>query len=156
MKKETLKSAIDKIKFEISYFWNNSIMYRIRYFIQGVKNLWYWKSVIWHDRWWDYSYFHTILKHKLKDLQNHWHKDTHYVYDWSETMGIHRLVEILDEIEEIENSCTEHEKDIDKLYEEFGKILFERREFIDYYEDSDSGKIVERKSYTSLFRRLWD
>ena len=43
---EKKESKFSDIKFEVQYFYNNSIVYPIRSFIQGVKNLWYYKSVI--------------------------------------------------------------------------------------------------------------
>jgi len=32
---------------------------------QGLNNLWQWRKIIWHDRWWDYTAISDILEFKL-------------------------------------------------------------------------------------------
>jgi hypothetical protein len=50
----------------IYLWWNHDGKYYHKYFIQGIKNLWYWFPVIWKDRDWDDHYIFDVLKHKLK------------------------------------------------------------------------------------------
>lgn len=40
-----------------------------RKIIYGFKNLWKWKSIIWNDRDWDYSYLYIILEKKLQGIR---------------------------------------------------------------------------------------
>ena len=42
------------------------LRYDIKY---GVKNLWRWKKVIWHDRDWDYHYLLEVMKFKLVEME---------------------------------------------------------------------------------------
>ena len=49
----------------IPIWWNHEGRYYHKFFIQGVKNLWYWFPIIWKDRNWDSSYIFDMLKHKL-------------------------------------------------------------------------------------------
>ena len=65
------------LKFEISYFWNNTILYRVRYIKNGIKNLINWFPVIWDDRWYDEGYIIKILKFKLLQTAKSW-DDCHY------------------------------------------------------------------------------
>lgn len=46
-------------------------------FIQGIMNLWYYRSVIWNDRWYDYSFMLRIWERKLQNISDSW-KDAHY------------------------------------------------------------------------------
>jgi hypothetical protein len=47
-------------------WWHHDGRFYHKYFIQGMKNLWYWLPVIWKDRNWDDHYIFDVLKHKLK------------------------------------------------------------------------------------------
>lgn len=41
----------------------NDAYYNIK---NGIKNFWYWKKVIWEDRWYDYIFLLDIMRHKLE------------------------------------------------------------------------------------------
>ena len=50
----------------IYLWWEHDGKYYHKYFIQGVKNIWYWFPIIWKDRDWDGHYIYEVMKHKLK------------------------------------------------------------------------------------------
>jgi hypothetical protein len=50
----------------IYLWWDFRGSYLHRDFLKGVKNLWYWRKVIWQDRDYDSHYIFEVLKHKLK------------------------------------------------------------------------------------------
>ena len=51
---------------KIRLWWKFDGRYMHRDFIHGVKNLFYWFSIIWKDRNWDHSFILQMLAHKLK------------------------------------------------------------------------------------------
>ena len=74
-KKRIFKNIIEDIK----YWYNNLIIFVVFYNIKnGIKNLWIYKSIIWNDRWYDYSYIFKILEFKLEQNIKNWDK-SHYV-----------------------------------------------------------------------------
>jgi len=52
-------------------WWEHDGKYYHKYFIQGVKNIWYWFPIIWKDRNWDGHYIYEVMKHKLKAQANY-------------------------------------------------------------------------------------
>jgi hypothetical protein len=142
----------DNLKFELDWNFNRYIIVPFRQFIQGIKNLWTWKSIIWNDRWYDYDFFHKILRKKLETMYKGY--ENAYACGSEELQTeIKVLIDILDMIDELEDSFEEDaDKKIDELYQTFGEKLFSIREF----ENKDcEGKVI-RKYKTTLFRRLWD
>jgi len=86
----------ENMHFELKYFWDNKIMYPIRSFNHGVSNLIKYRKLIWRDRWWDYNFMLEMLLFKLKDMEEHWVKDTHYVNDTDEKETLQKLIEDLE------------------------------------------------------------
>lgn len=130
--KETL---LYNIKFEVKYFFRN-IYSNIRRFFGNIKNLWKFRKIVWQDRWWDYEFLMNFIEFKLKDMNEHWGVDTHYVNDEIDKQFIEELIVILENIKNLE---FDEENKIDELYEQFGIKLFGR-----------DGK------GTSRIRKLWD
>ena len=98
--------------------------YNFKYFF---KNLKLYFPILIKDRWWDYSFFEELIIHKLKDLEKHWGKDTHYVGDCF-TKG--RIKVLLRKWERIKNYEDEHPTDLKEIenlkiqwFKEFGRIL---------------------------------
>lgn len=111
------------LKFEIDYFWKNSIIVPIREFFRGIFNLWKWRKIIWRDRWWDYYFFLGILRFKLKDMEEHWGTSTHYVGDYEDKKIIKELLEDLDWMLDDEH---EFNKDYEEEYKKRSKRFFGR------------------------------
>ena len=51
----------------------------IKNFIQGIKNLYYWFPIIWHDRDWDYAFMFQIWQHKLKSMSTFYRTKGYHV-----------------------------------------------------------------------------
>ncbi len=144
------EDLLDKISFEISYFFGD-LRSNFYSFKTGFSNLWRYKKLIWNDRWYDYAFFMNLLEFKLKDMEEHWGKDTHYMNDQKEKALLLKLLKTLKDIEELEDHCTvESDKEIDKKYEEFGKLLFGITEYTEEYEGKEYTKSC------SNIRALWD
>ena len=56
-------------------------MWRIRQFVQSVKNLIKWFPVIWKDRQWDSHYYEVILLHKIR-LQRKYFEKRQFFVGW--------------------------------------------------------------------------
>jgi hypothetical protein len=114
----------EDLKFEIIYWWENSIIYPIKSFLKGIDNLWRWRKIIWKDRWWDYYYLLEILRFKLKDMEEHWGKDTHYVKDYEEKESLKKLIEdlewMIDDTNEFEDGYMDEYKKRSKRF--FGRL----------------------------------
>ena len=122
--KPWLTRKLENISFEISYWWNNSILYPIRSFKKGISNLWKWRKIIWKDRWWDYYYLLELLRFKLQDMENHWGKDTHYVNDYDEKKILQDMIEdlewMLNDENELKDGYQEEYKKRSKRF--FGRL----------------------------------
>jgi len=125
----------DDVKFEIDHFYNYNIRSPIKNTITGFSNLWKWRKIIWNDRWWDYSFFLKIVLFKLKDIEEHWGKDTHYVNDLDEKETLQKLIKdlewMLDEEKENEimdkvSDLTEGFKNYDQEYKKISSRFFGR------------------------------
>ncbi len=155
---ELKKILDDKWSFwdEIKFHWYNDFWYPLKNVFRGVRNFWYFRKEIWRFRWWDYSFFMDLQKKALEDMNNHWRKDTHYLFDWNEKLLLTRLVEILDEIEyiqeEMPDSMTykEQEDKIQELYQEYGELLYKIREF------EKEGYEHKYEYKTNGIQTLWD
>jgi hypothetical protein len=109
--------------FDLNYWWDNSIRIPIRSFFKGIDNLWKWRKIIWKDRWWDYYYFLEMLRFKLKDMEEHWGKDTHYVNDYKEKEVLQALIE---DLEWMLNNDNEFKDGYAEEYKKRSKRFFDR------------------------------
>jgi hypothetical protein len=143
----------EKVIWNIKYFFSDFKM-NIKSFFTGLHNFWKFRSDIYHWRWYDYSFLHNVLKARLIDMRDNW-KHSHYIGSEDEEIMLIELVSILQKIEDIEDICDcEKYKEIDTLYEEFGKMLFGKTDKIIYYENN--GEAVRTIKHGSRFRFLWD
>jgi hypothetical protein len=114
----------EELHFEINYWWHNSIVYPINNFFKGINNFWKWRKIIWGDRWWDYSFLLNILYFKLKIMEEHWGRDTHYVKDYEEKELLKKLITdlewILDDTKEFDDGYLEEYKKRSKRF--FGRL----------------------------------
>lgn len=93
------------IKFEIEYFWNNSIVYPIKRFIYGIKNFGRWSSIVYNDRWWDYEFLLDVILFKLKDMESHWGVDTNAEKDYEIRDILRTLIQDLEEAIKLHNEA---------------------------------------------------
>jgi hypothetical protein len=127
------ESFLENTKFELDYWWHNSIMHPIRKFFKGLDNLWKWRKIIWNDRWWDYTYFLELLRFKLHDMEEHWGRDTHYLKDYDDKKRIQDLIEDLEWMLNEENIFEEnYEEEYKKRSRRFfGRLDRNHRKFWD-------------------------
>ncbi len=146
------ETVIEKIKFEIEYFFDN-LTSKFRNIKKGTGNLIKYFPLIWNDRWWDSMFLHDMLRFKLNDMQKEW-KNAHYVGSEYEEKLLKELVEILDEIRELEDDLDiDAQGKISNLYQEFGIKLFSIQRVEKTNEEFKDGKHV---SVTTNMERLWD
>ncbi len=139
----------EAFKWEINYFFSN-IHTNIRSVLEGIGNFWRFRSEIYNWRWWDHAFLHNTLKARLQDMHNHW-DESHYVDSEKEKEKLKDLLDILDEIERKEDECSiDSDKEIDDLYQKFGRTMFDINEYIEEHE----GKTYIKRH--SQFRRFWD
>jgi len=119
-KKSFLKRWWDNFFFDVKYWWHNSIIAPIKEFGRGINNLIKWRKIIWKDRWWDYYFLLKLLHFKLKNMEEHWGKDTFYVNDYKEKEVLQLLIEdlewLLDEDNEFKNGYLEEYKKRSKRF----------------------------------------
>ena len=119
--------------------------YRIRSIITGLKNLWKWRKVIYHDRNCDYWFIYEILKTKLEYQANHIEKNgTHensdkYVADMREVIKLIDIVQnekMIDEAVKADKWSDELFNEADRKHNEAKKELFTKlHDGIDYWWD---------------------
>ena len=123
----------------------------------GIQNFWYWREVIWNDRWWDYAFFNIIIKHKLKSMEAKWNR-SYSVWALETKSTITYAIEILDEIERLEDTLEIDEaakaQKVHHLYETFGELLYKTRITKFVHEDENGTHIQEIKGPN--IELLWD
>ena len=138
-KKRIFKNIIEDIK----YWYNNLIIFDMFYNIKnGIKNLWIYKSIIWNDRWYDYSYIFKILEFKLEQNIKNWDK-AHYV---GSEFTKKRMIICLQRIQEYNTNL-----------ENLQELLFTKKiSKLEYLKQKD--KLLNRtwKSFGRNIQRFWD
>ena len=113
------KFILKDIKEDIIYWYRNLFIFDILYNIKnGIKNFWNYKSVIWNDRWYDYSYIFKLLEFKLKDTIKNWDK-AHYV---GSEFTKKRMIVLLSRIEE-------YQTNLDNLHEMYYLKKIDKAEY---------------------------
>lgn len=138
-KKSSIKDKIEDIKTWCRNLFIFDWYYNIK---NGVKNFWKYRSVIWNDRWYDYSYIFKLLEFKIKDTLDNWDK-AHYI-------GSHftklRMQVLLNRIEEYQTNL-----------ENLQELLYQKKISKDEYIILKD--MLLNKTWKSLGRnitRFWD
>ena len=140
------ESTWEKVKWEVDWHWNDW-MSSVRGFCRGIKNFWTFREEIMNFRWYDSGFLHQTLRSRLNFMADNW-KDAHYIGSEVDEKELRELVAMLDLIVVLEDECTiEAEKQIDEIYDEFGKRLFAIKDFM-----NSEGHV----STFSAFRKFWD
>jgi hypothetical protein len=74
--------------------------HKIRMIIDGLKNLWKWRKVIYKDRDWDHYYIYEILKTKLQFQADYMRK---HGYTESASENAKEILECIDLIDKVQN-----------------------------------------------------
>jgi hypothetical protein len=76
--------------------WDYYIVGPWKNFVNGIHNFKKYRKLIWNDRWWDYYFFMKMLRFKLKDMEENWGKNTHYVGDQNDKDILKKVIDDLD------------------------------------------------------------
>jgi hypothetical protein len=145
-----MKELWEDIKYDFEWHYND-LRSKVKSIVIGLSNFWKFRKEIYNYRWWDYSIsIHNPMKAILKDMYKNW-DNSHYIGSEKEKQTLKELIDILEEIERLEDSCSYDEKRIDELYQKFGRKLFDIK---GEYKVPETGKIIYRES--SSIRKLWD
>ncbi len=123
LKEESEETLWEAAKWEFEYYWDHWVYYPYRNVINGIDNFVKYRSIIWNDRWWDHDFLLNLMLFKLKDMEEHWGKDTHYVGDQDDKEILKKLVEDLEwmiEADEFNEGYTEEYKKRSKSF--FGRL----------------------------------
>lgn len=142
-----MNNKFEDIKYEIIYKLRN-----IKYFFlsigTGLTNLWKWKKIIYSDRWWDYSFFMTILKFKLETMYDNW-DNSHYVGSEYEKEELKTLIKLLEKIEEVD----ELDPQSAELYDELYRRLFTTTTVHKIDKEFKDGELYQK---SIGIQRFWD
>jgi len=149
--KKAVELYFEQLKFNLNYYWQARVRQPINQIKDGIQNLWVWFPIIWHDRWWDYSFMHNMLAFKLKRMQHGW-AGAHYIECEKEERKLAELISILNEIKNLETHCSiESDQKIEELYAKFGQELFG---IIETKHTTKEGKEITKRE--SQFTKFWD
>jgi len=102
----------------------NDVIINIKRFFRNLK-LYY--PILKTDEWWDFYHFENLIIHKLKDLEKHWGKDTHYEGDCFTKKRIQVLLKKWQKIQWYEDEHPTNLKEIENMkihwFKEFGRLL---------------------------------
>lgn len=62
----------------------------MRSFVEGLRNLWIFRRVVWRFRWWDFSFQEEMIDKMLEICEKKW-SESHYL-GWEFTLGRIRVV----------------------------------------------------------------
>jgi hypothetical protein len=123
-KKSPFIEWFEDLKFNIEYWVNYNILSGLRNFRTGIYNLIKYRSIIWNDRWWDYSFMLEILLFKLKDMESNWGANTHYVNDLEDKDTLKKMIVdlewMLNEEYSLEDGYSEKYKKVSTRF--FGRL----------------------------------
>lgn len=140
-----IKLYLEDVWFDVSYFYNYSIKHPILGVKIGMENFWKYKSIIYRDRWWDYSFTMQLLQFKLKDTIDNWtEKNTHSVGAYFTRK---RMIVLLKRLENFEDT-------LDNLQYDF---IVNKKYTKEEYDEAR--KEVIMKTWLSLgnnIQRFWD
>ncbi len=122
----------EDVRWEIEYRWDHWFYYPYRNMMQGFGNLRKYRKLIWNDRWYDYSFLLELMLFKLKDTEEHWGVDTHYVNDLDDKEILKKLVEDLEwmiNTDEFNEGYTEEYKKRSRSF--FGRLDRQHRKLWD-------------------------
>jgi len=158
---ERIDDILDTLK--SPFVWINDLYRDVKC---GLKNFWFYKEVVWSDRWFDHSYLLRVLERKLQQMSQNWDKSI-YV-DWEEDKAnideTLRLLNLLIEDEFLENAMVLMDEEYGKLemdLDDNSHVLFTRGKKLETSEERDDWKIChefaadEKKTIQDKFFKLF-
>lgn len=137
------KYTFKELKEDIKYRYHNLFIFDVLYDIKnGLKNFWNYRSIIWNDRWYDYSYIFKLLEFKLKDTINNWDR-AHYVGSEFTQKRMQILL----------NRIQEYQTNLENLQELYYTKKISKEEYLKLKE-----KLLNKtwKSFGRNITRFWD
>lgn len=92
----------------------NDLYYNVKH---GVRNLWYWKKVIWEDRWYDYIFLLDMMRHKLKHTERMTREFGCHINHVRDADKMKIAINLLDRIMEDDY----YERAVKTLHEQYGE-----------------------------------
>ncbi len=86
----------EDIEYEVQWQYRDKILSPWNSLWRGIDNLRIYRKIIWNDRFWDHTFLLELILFKLKTMEEHWGKDTHYVNDTDEKETLQKLIEDLE------------------------------------------------------------
>ena len=109
-----------------------------RRIIDGINNFWYYRKLIWNDRWWDHAFLTDMIEAKLQNMIDHWDESNSIGYKFTKKRMIvlqkriknfdRKIVDLeYDYIVEKKYTFDEYKKESKKIHDEtwsqFGRNL---------------------------------
>jgi len=139
------------IKEEIEFYFKYNIKYPYINIKIGLSNFWKYKSIIWNDRWYDYSFFNDLVLFKLKDMNEHWCKDTYGENDYKQKEILEKSIKLLEEIKVLEDSND---------YEDLNKSALKYKEFAETLYGYNTNTYIingnKKEYYITHLTEIWD
>lgn len=135
------KTKLEEFKEDIKFWFSHKIEFPIKSFFTGLSNLWKWKSVIWHDRDFDYVYLLVILKFKIEKMIELYNYRDRYVGQEKDKQKLKLCSNLLDRLiknDYQENTMIYHDK-------KWGEINFVWVKC----EDSDNYRLITNRKNTT-------
>lgn len=93
--------------------------------VQGLKNFWHFKKVIWRHRWWDYSYTDDLVEEAYKIMAENWHKN-HYVGGDKDEKELKHIVGLFKKKREIDTFTVDDDEE-DIIRKEIYRLIARKR-----------------------------
>lgn len=124
-KKEDNFDIIDKVEIKLHRLFGGIYGFFRYDLIQGLKNFWRFKKVIWRFRWWDYGFSDDLTNEAYKVMAENWHK-SHYVGFEKDEKELKIIVELFKRMKET-NTFTIDEDEEDKIRKDIYQRIARKR-----------------------------
>lgn len=93
--------------------------------IQGIKNFWFFRKVVWRYRWYDYSFTDAVVEQAYKGMSENWHKN-HYVGGDKDEKELKIIVALFDRMKDTSTLTAEGDEE-DKIRKEIYRLIARKR-----------------------------
>lgn len=132
------KELLDGINLEI----RARIIHPFKSIKRGIYNYWIYRKIIWNDRWFDHSFFISLIDFKLQTLIDNWDNSNYIGSNFTKKR-----------IMVIKNRIASYEDNLDELYTQYYDKKLSKSELIDKINK------LNEKTWKELGRnliRFWD
>lgn len=132
------KELLDGIKLEVK----ERIIHPFKSIKKGIYNYWIYRKIIWNDRWYDHSFFISLIDFKLQTLIDNWDNSNYIGSNFTKKR-----------IMVIKNRIASYEDNLDELHIQYYDKKLSKSELIDKINK------LNEKTWKELGRnltRFWD